>query len=127
MFGQGVLEMPDRQFENLLCRDDCHWSRLGRHHVKYTMLDAIEKDNLPRQDSHLHRCQASGAGQQRKISGVIAQDPGGEIHIHCKAVMLACGGFGRNDEMLKEYCEFDFFGGETPSIGSPCPAIPATA
>lgn len=28
--------------------------------------------------------------------------------------MLACGGFGRNDEMLKEYCEFDFFGGETP-------------
>ncbi len=28
--------------------------------------------------------------------------------------MLACGGFGRNDEMLKQYCDFDFFGGETP-------------
>ena len=114
MFGQGVLEMSDRQFENLLCRDDAIGPGWGGTHVKHTMLDAIEKDNLPVKILTSTAAKHLELDNDGKISGVIAQDPGGEIHIHCKAVMLACGGFGRNDEMLKEYCEFDFFGGETP-------------
>ena len=114
MFGQGVLEMSDRQFENLLCRDDAIGPGWGGTHVKHTMLDAIEKNNLPVKILTSTAAKHLELDNNGKISGVIAQDPGGEVHIHCKAVMLACGGFGRNDEMLKEYCDFDFFGGETP-------------
>ena len=46
MFGQGVLEMSDRQFENLLCRDDAIGPGWGGTYVKYTMLEAIEKLRL---------------------------------------------------------------------------------
>ena len=114
MFGDGILEMPDRQFENLLCRDDAIGPGWGGTHVKHVMMDAIEKNNLPvkilTSTAAEHLC-LDGDG---KISGVIARDPGGEIRINCKAVMLACGGFGRNDELLRKYADFDFFGGETP-------------
>jgi hypothetical protein len=41
-----------------------------------------------------------GAG---KITGVLAQSKDGEIQINCKAVIVACGGFGRNYEMLKKW------------------------
>lgn len=114
MFGQGVLEMADRQFENLLCRDDAIGPGWGGTHVKHVMLDTIEQNNLPVKILTSTPAKHLKLDDTGKICGVIAQDPGGEIHISCQAVMLACGGFGRNDEMLRQYCDFDFFGGETP-------------
>ena len=114
MFGDGVLEMPDRQIDNLLCRDDAIGPGWGGTHVKYACFDAIEKQNLDvklllRTAAKHLKLDADG-----KICGIEAEDPGGLVNIRCKTVMLACGGFGRNDEMLAEYCDFDFFGGETP-------------
>lgn len=114
MFGQGVLEMADRHYDNLLCRDDAIGPGWGGTHVKYVMLDTIEKENLDVTLLLNTAAEHLKLDDSGKICGVIASDPGGEIHIHCKAVMLACGGFGRNDDMLREYCDFDFFGGETP-------------
>jgi fumarate reductase flavoprotein subunit len=35
-----------------------------------------------------------------KISGVIAKDPGGEVHIACKAVVIATGAFSRNKKIM---------------------------
>ena len=35
-----------------------------------------------------------------KVAGITARTTGGEISIHAKKVILACGGFGGNDEML---------------------------
>jgi hypothetical protein len=42
----------------------------------------------------------SGSG---KVTGVIAESKDGEIQINCKACVIACGGFGRNYEMLKKH------------------------
>ena len=114
MFGKGVLEMGQRKYDNLLCRDDAIGPGWGGTHVKYTMLDTIEKENLP-VSVFLHTAAKHlKLDENGRICGIVAQDPGGEVVIECKAVHLACGGFGRNDEMLKQYCDFDFFGGETP-------------
>jgi len=38
-----------------------------------------------------------------KVTGVIAESKDGEIQINCKACIVACGGFGRNYEMLKKH------------------------
>lgn len=114
MFGQGVLEMADRHYDNLLCRDDAIGPGWGGTHVKYTMMNTIERENLDVKLLLNTAAEHLKLDDSGKICGVIAKDPGGEVHINCKAVMLACGGFGRNDEMLKEFCSFDFFGGETP-------------
>ena len=78
MFGQGVLEMSDRQFENLLCRDDAIGPGWGGTHVKHTMLDAIERDNLPVKILTSTAAKHLELDETGKISGVIAQDPGGE-------------------------------------------------
>ncbi|MDD6023756.1 MAG: FAD-binding protein, partial [Oscillospiraceae bacterium] len=114
MFGDGILEMPDRQFENLLCRDDAIGPGWGGTHVKRTMLDAIENKNLPVKILTSTAAEHLQLDEDGKICGVIARDPGGEVHIRCKTVMLCCGGFGRNDDLLRKYADFDFFGGETP-------------
>ena len=114
MFGDGVLEMSDRKYENLLCRDDAIGPGWGGTHVKHVMLDTIERENLPVKiltSTAAEHLLLDGDG---KICGIEARDPGGVVKINCQAVMLACGGFGRNDEMLRQYASFDFFGGETP-------------
>lgn len=37
------------------------------------------------------------------VTGVIAESKNGEIQINCKACVIACGGFGRNYEMLQKH------------------------
>lgn len=108
-FGKGVLEMRKRRFENLNCRDDAIGPGWGGTHVKHTLLDAIEAQSLDvtiltgTAGEHLQ------LDEKGAVCGVLARDPGGEVRIRCKAAMLACGGFGRNDDMLREYGTFDFF------------------
>ena len=112
-FAAGMAEMPFRQRDNLLCRDDAIGPGWGGTHVKYTMLETIERENL---DVRIYLNTAAKhlrLDDDGKICGVIAADPGGEIIINCPTVMLACGGFGRNDDLLRKYASFDFFGGET--------------
>lgn len=41
--------------------------------------------------------------QDGKISGVKVKTPEGELTVHAKAVVLASGGFGANDEMCYQY------------------------
>lgn len=48
------------------------------------------------------------------ISGVVAQDPGGELTIHCKAVICASGSYTHNDELLKRFIPWFFPGDENP-------------
>ena len=38
-----------------------------------------------------------------RITGVLAEDKGGEILIHCHAVVVSAGGFAWNDELLAKY------------------------
>jgi fumarate reductase flavoprotein subunit len=37
------------------------------------------------------------------ISGVLANDQGGQVEIHCQAVVVAAGAFSRNKEMMNEF------------------------
>ncbi len=113
IYGPGLLDFPNRIKDNLLCRDDAIGPGWGGTHLKYTMLEAIEKDNLPVKILTSTPAKHLELDEEGKLKAVIAQDPGGDIVIHCKAAMLACGGFGRSDEYMAQYCDFDFFGGET--------------
>lgn len=108
MFGQGVLEMSDRQFENLLCRDDAIGPGWGGTHVKHTMLDAIEKDNLPVKILTSTAAKHLELDNDGKISGVIAQDPGGEVRIKCKSVICSSGSYTHNDELLRRFIPWFF-------------------
>ena len=114
IYGPGLLDFPNRIKDNLLCRDDAIGPGWGGTHMKYTMLEAIEKYNLPVKILTSTAAEHLELDAGGRICAVLARDPGGVIRINCKAVDLQCGGYGRNDEYLKQYCHFDFFGGETP-------------
>ena len=112
-FAAGMAEMPFRQRDNLLCRDDAIGPGWGGTFVKYTCFETIEKENLDVKVLIRTAAEHLILDDEGKICGVEARDPGGVVKINCKAVMLACGGFGRNDDLLRKYADFDFFGGET--------------
>lgn len=108
-----MVFQSERKYENLLCRDDAIGPGWGGTHMKHVLLEAIEKQKLDVKIYISTEAEHLILDDERKICGIIAKDSGGEVRINCKTVMLACGGFGRNDEMLKKYANFDFFGGET--------------
>ena len=112
-FAAGMAEMPFRQRDNLLCRDDAIGPGWGGTFVKYTCFETIERENLDVKLLLRTAAEHLILDDEGKICGVEARDPGGVVKINCKAVMLACGGFGRNDDLLRKYADFDFFGGET--------------
>ena len=49
------------------------------------------------------------------VSWVIAQDPGGEVRIKCKAVIAATGSYTHNDALLAKYIPWFFPGEENPN------------
>jgi fumarate reductase flavoprotein subunit len=49
------------------------------------------------------------------VSGVLAQDPGGETLIHCKAVICASGSYTHNDELLRRFIPWFFPGDDNPN------------
>jgi fumarate reductase flavoprotein subunit len=113
IYGPGLLEFPNRIIDNLNCRDDAIGPGWGGTYVKYTMLDAIEKQNLDVTILTSTAAKHLLLDESGKIRGVQAQDPGGLVTIEAPAVILATGGFGKSDEKLKEFAPW-FFEGETP-------------
>lgn len=49
------------------------------------------------------------------VCGVIAQDPGGEVQIACKAVICATGSYTHNDELLRRFIPWFFPGEDNPN------------
>ena len=74
--------------------------------VKQTMLDAIPQQKLDVEILLEHEVKHLITDESGRVTGVIALDPGGETEIHCKAVVLATGGFGSSDEKLQRYANF---------------------
>lgn len=111
IYGDYFLWFKKRYKDNLLCRDEAIGPGMAGTFIKYVMLDTIEREKLDvtimlsTAARHL-KLDASG-----KICGIIAEDGGGEIHIDCKSVILATGGFGKSDEKMQKY--FRFFDHET--------------
>ncbi|MBP1737570.1 MAG: fumarate reductase/succinate dehydrogenase flavoprotein domain protein [Oscillospiraceae bacterium] len=112
MYTSGITAFPNRMFENLLCRDQAIGPGWGGTFVKYKMLEAIRDQKLWVEILTEHRAEHLLTDENGTVTGVLASDPGGEVQINAKAVILATGGMGRSDEKLQKY--FGFFDCETP-------------
>ncbi len=112
IYGPGLLDFPNRIVDNLNCRDDAIGPGWGGTYVKYTMLKAIEDENLDVEILTEHAASHLMLDADGAIAGVVANDPGGETIIHAPVVVLATGGFGKSDEKIREF-EPWFFEGET--------------
>jgi fumarate reductase flavoprotein subunit len=114
MFGNSVVEFKERYLKNLNCRDDAIGPGWGGTHVIQTMLDTIEKENLDVTILLGTAAEHILLDENGAVKGLMAKDDGGQVKIDCKTIMLACGGFGQNDELLKKYCHVDFFSSKIP-------------
>jgi fumarate reductase flavoprotein subunit len=77
------------------------------------MLETIEKLGLDVEIYTEHAARHLLLDDSGKITGVLAEDPGGETQINAPVVILATGGFGKSDEKLREFTPW-FFAGERP-------------
>ena len=100
-FGSGkAIGLKGRTFFNLKCRDEAIGPGRGGSFVVKTMVDQFDRLGIRL---------LTGTGAKRlltengHISGVLAEDAGGEILIHCQAVVVSAGGFAWNDELLRNY------------------------
>ncbi len=75
-------------------------------YIKKTMLEAIPQQKLDVEILLEHEAKHLITDESGAVTGVIAKDPSGETEIHCKAVVLATGGYGMSDEKLEEYAGF---------------------
>ena len=114
MFGNSVVEFKERYLKNLNCRDDAIGPGWGGTHVIETMMDTIEKENLDVIILMGTAAEHILLDEKGAVKGLMAADEGGQVKISCKALMLACGGYGKNDELLKKYCHVDFFSSTVP-------------
>ncbi len=103
IYGPGLLEFPNRIRDNLNCRDDAIGPGWGGTFVKYTMLEAIERQNLDVTILMEHRASHLLIGPDGAVTGVVADDPGGQTQVNAPVVILATGGFGKSDEKMRQF------------------------
>lgn len=105
VYGPAVTHFVDR-IENIRSLDPSIGPGWAGTFVKQTMLDAIPQQKLNVEILLEHEAKHLITDETGRVIGVIALDPGGETEIHCKAVVLATGGFGSSDEKLQKYANF---------------------
>jgi fumarate reductase flavoprotein subunit len=111
IYGPAILGFPKR-IENRLSKDPSIGPGWMGTLVKKTMLEAIPAQKLDVEILLEHAAKHLITDKNGKVIGVVAQDPGGETEIYCKAVILATGGYGSSDEKLQKF--FRFFDVERP-------------
>ncbi len=105
VYGPAVTHFVNR-IENIRSLDPSIGPGWAGTFVKQTMLDAIPQQKLDVEILLEHEAKHLITDETGRVTGVIALDPGGETEIHCKAVVLATGGFGSSDEKLQKYANF---------------------
>lgn len=100
-FGPGkAIGLKGRTYFNLKCRDEAIGPGRGGSFVVETMVRQFDRLGIEL---------LTGTGAKKllrengKITGVLAEDAGGEVMIHCNAVVVAAGGFAWNDDLLAKY------------------------
>lgn len=73
----------------------------GTHIIKRLSEQMLEKDV----DCRLNTALVSVTKENEKVTGVVVSNSGGEYTISADAVLLACGGFGNNEDMLTVYAD----------------------
>ena len=111
--GKRIRSLKDgRIFFNLQCTDGSIGPGKGGSFVIETMVRQFPKYGIELLTQHAAKrilTDETGA-----VCGVIAQDPGGEVHIRCKAVIAASGSYTHNDELLKKHIPWFFPGEDNP-------------
>lgn len=103
IYGQGILDFPNRYKENLKSCDDAIGPGWGGTFIKHAMLNAIKKQKLDVTILTEHAARHLLLNADGRIRGVEAQDPGGTVTIHAPCVILATGGFGKSDDLIREF------------------------
>ena len=105
------IDYPDRKFENLKCHDPAIGPGWAGTYLIRKMMQVCEKLGI---EVHTeHEAVQLLSDETGAVTGVIANNPGGQVEVHAKAVILATGGFSGNDEKLKKR-EPSFFDGGLP-------------
>lgn len=112
IYGPAVVGFPKRLEENLLSRDPSIGPGWSGTWIKNAMLRAIPAQKLDVEILTKHAARHLLTDDTGRVTGVVAEDAGGETRIHARAVVLATGGMGRSDEKLQKY--FGFFDVERP-------------
>lgn len=105
VYGPSVTHFKKR-IDNTLSPDPSIGPGWAGTYVIRTMLNAISRQKLDVEILLNHEAKHLLTDEKGKINGILALDPGGETEIHCKAVVLATGGFGSSDEKLQKYTGF---------------------
>lgn len=108
-FGMKMVEFSRRKYANLECRDPAIGPGWAGTYVVQKMLEQCER--LGVQVLTEHRAKELLTDESGRVNGVLADDPGGQTQIDCKACIISTGGFGRSDEKLKKYFPRFFDGG----------------
>lgn len=112
-YGNALIHYPERMYDSLNTRDQAIGPGWPGTFIKYEMLKAIKDQGLDVEILMEHEAKHIMLDENGTVSGIIAQDPGGETVVHAPAAVLATGGFGKSDEKLKRYFP-EFFAGQTP-------------
>lgn len=103
IYGTGLIDFPHRVGENLKSRDESIGPGWSGTFVKNTMLNAIRTRGLVVEILTRHAARHLLTDEAGAVTGVIADDPGGQTRINAPVVILATGGFGKSDEKIREY------------------------
>ncbi len=109
--GALTANYPNRRYENLKCHDPAIGPGWAGTYLIRKMLQVAPTLGIEilTQTEAVHLL----TNPDGSIRGVLAKDPGGEVEVSAKAVILATGGFSGNDEKLRRF-EPDFFDGGYP-------------
>lgn len=105
IYGPAILGFPKR-IENPLSKDPSIGPGWMGTFVKNSMLEAIPRQKLDVEILLEHEAKHLITNEGGRVIGVIAKTPGGEVEVHCKAVILSTGGYGNSDEKLQKYAGF---------------------
>ena len=105
------IDYPDRKFENLRCHDPAIGPGWAGTYLIRKMMQVCKKLGVEVRTEH--EAVKLLSDHTGAVTGVIAKNPGGELEVRAKAVILATGGFSGNDEKLKKR-EPGFFDGGIP-------------
>ena len=105
------IDYPDRKFENLRCHDPAIGPGWAGTYLIRKMMQVCQKLGVEVRTEH--EAVQLLSDHTGAVTGVLAKNPGGELEVRAKAVILATGGFSGNDEKLKKR-EPGFFDGGIP-------------
>lgn len=114
MMGRVRTGLPDeRLLHNLKCYDHAIGPGRSGSYLIYTMLQEFDRLGITLLTEH--EAMTLEKDENGAICGVFAKDPGGDVHVSCKAVVCMSGGFAHNDEMLRKYIPWFFPEDDNPN------------